>query len=61
MGKEPRDGKVPLIYFGDHPDARAAGLSPKGMRLGDWRVKCVPGGDSVKADVYKSGAMLIVR
>ena len=43
QGKEPRDGKTPLIYLGDHPEARAAGLSPDDMRLGDWRVKCVPG------------------
>lgn len=43
IGKEPRDGKTPLIYLGDHPDARAAGLSPEGLRLGDWRIKCVPG------------------
>lgn len=42
--------------------AAIAGAGDVSFRLADAAlVKCVPGGDSVKADVYKSGAMLIVR
>ena len=43
LGKEPKDSSTPLIYLGDAPAARAAGLSPEGLRVGDWRVKTVPG------------------
>jgi hypothetical protein len=43
LGKEPQDSAAPLIYLGDAPAARDAGLSPDGLRLGDWRVKTIPG------------------
>lgn len=43
LGKEPTDTGMPLIYLGDAPAARTAGLSPDDLRLCDWRVKTVPG------------------
>ena len=41
QGKEPAQGT--FIYLGDCPAAAEAGVTAEGLRLCDWRVKCVPG------------------
>ena len=41
QGKEPAQGT--FIYLGDCPAAAEAGVTAKGLRLCDWRVKCAPG------------------